>query len=253
MAKIYKVKKENYTVLSNTVIQDERLSWKARGIFAYLYAQHENWDFYESEVVKHSTDGRASMRAGLKELETYGYLKRTRKRDDRGQVGASDWLISDEPMYENQTQDKPKFDFPNYDNPTCDKPTLDNRTLTSTNKTNTNRTSTNNNNIQPKADSESDLKNQFAEIWAIYPKRPRGNKKTSFTKYKKALKDGAKHDDIKSGLNSYVRHLQAQGTDNKYIKNAETWFNQAGWEDEYSVAGGEEQERLKSAYGDWDF
>ncbi|CAK1227472.1 DNA replication protein DnaD (DnaD) [Fructobacillus tropaeoli] len=125
------------------------------------------------------------------------------------------------------------------------------------NSTSINTTNNNTHNKTPSKAKplESDLKNQFAEIWEIYPKRPRGNKKTSFTKYKKAIKDGVKHDDIKSGLNSYIKQLKAHGTDNKYIKNADTWFNQAGWDDEYTTqsSGTIGNQDLKKAYGDWDF
>lgn len=123
------------------------------------------------------------------------------------------------------------------------------------NTDNTTVNNTNNKTLSKAKPLESDLKNQFAEIWEIYPKRPRGNKNTSFTKYKKAIKDGVKHDDIKSGLNSYIKQLKAQGTDNKYIKNADTWFNQAGWDDEYTTqsSGTIGNQDLTKAYGDWDF
>ncbi|MBS9338367.1 hypothetical protein G6R29_01790 [Fructobacillus sp. M2-14] len=123
MTKISKYKKQKYTILSNQVLHDDRLSWKARGIFGYLYAQHNDWDFYEIEVMKHATDGRASLRSGLKELEEHGYLKRKRVKDDKGHWGVSEWIINDEPM----------FDFRTYGNRTCE-----NQTLTNTNLTNTN-------------------------------------------------------------------------------------------------------------------
>ena len=119
MAKIKKQYGKRYTVTDNQLIEDDRLSWKARGIFTYLWAQSDDWEFYEIEVTKHAPDGRDSLRTGLKELEKFGYLKRTIKRD-KGRFNKYDWILSDTPM----------LDFPN-----SEKPNSGNPTLTSTKKT----------------------------------------------------------------------------------------------------------------------
>ena len=131
--RVEKMKRSGFTIINNGVLNNTQLSWKAKGLFAYLWSQSDSWDFYEVEVLKHSTDGRASLRAGLKELEEHGYLKRYRKRDDKGILRESKWILSEQPM----------FDFPKLDKPTLDYPTLDNRTLTSTNQNNTNQNNTN--------------------------------------------------------------------------------------------------------------
>ena len=126
--RVEKMKRSGFTIINNGVLNNTQLSWKAKGLFAYLWSQSDSWDFYEVEVLKHSTDGRASLRAGLKELEEHGYLKRYRKRDDKGILRESKWILSEQPMF-----DFPKLDYP----------TLDNRTLTSTNQNNTNQNNTN--------------------------------------------------------------------------------------------------------------
>ena len=131
--RVEKMKRSGFTIINNGVLNNTQLSWKAKGLFAYLWSQSDSWDFYEVEVLKHSTDGRASLRAGLKELEEHGYLKRYRNRDDKGILRESKWILSEQPM----------FDFPKLDKPTLDYPTLDNRTLTNTNQNNTNLNNTN--------------------------------------------------------------------------------------------------------------
>lgn len=131
--RVEKMKRNGFTIINNGVLNNTQLSWKAKGLFAYLWSQSDSWDFYEVEVLKHSTDGRASLRAGLKELEEHGYLKRYRNRDDKGILRESKWILSEQPM----------FDFPKLDKPTLDYPTLDNRTLTNTNQNNTNLNNTN--------------------------------------------------------------------------------------------------------------
>lgn len=132
--KIKKVYQKRFTTVDNIVLNDTNLSWKAKGLFVYLWSQADEWDFYETEVVKHSTDKIASLKSGLKELEQQGYLKRQRKRDDKGHLKGNEWILSDNPMLENLM----------LDNPMLDNPMLENRTLTNTNNNNTNN---NNNNI----------------------------------------------------------------------------------------------------------
>lgn len=124
---VIRKKKHSYTILSNSVIRDERLSWKARGIFAYLMSLPEDWTFHQAEIAKHSPDGLASLRAGLKELQKYKYLSISRERDSKtGTLGESVWILDDSPI----------FDYPILDKPILDKPILDNRKLLNTNTTN---------------------------------------------------------------------------------------------------------------------
>lgn len=127
--KIKKVYQKRFTTVDNTVLNDTNLSWKAKGLFVYLWSQADEWDFYETEVVKHSTDKIASLKSGLKELEQQGYLKRQRKRDNKGHFKENEWILSDNPMLEN---------------PMLENPMLENSTLTNTNNNNNNN---NNNNI----------------------------------------------------------------------------------------------------------
>lgn len=137
MVRIKKDYSKGFTTMNNTIVRDDSLSWKARGIFAYLWSMPDDWNFYETEVAKHATDGRQSLRTGLEELEKNGYLERTRSRDKLGKFGAPVWVLHDEPA----TTHSPMSDYPTLDKPTSDYPTSGNRTLL--NKYLTKETSTN--------------------------------------------------------------------------------------------------------------
>ena len=126
--KIKKVYQKRFTTVDNTILNDTELSWKAKGLFVYLWSQTDEWEFYETEVVKHSTDGLSSLRSGLKELEQQGYLKRQRVRDKQGKFKENEWLLSENPMLEK---------------PILENRILDNHTLTNTNNNNTNNNNTN--------------------------------------------------------------------------------------------------------------
>lgn len=69
-------KNSNYTVLHKAALKDTRLSWKAKGIIAYMLSMPDNWVFHMNELMKHSTDGEKSFRSGFNELKTHGYVKR---------------------------------------------------------------------------------------------------------------------------------------------------------------------------------
>jgi len=74
---IYRVEKnKNYVTMNRTALNDNRLSWKAKGIIAYMLSMPDDWTFYISELTKHSIDGEKSFRSGLKELKDCGYVKR---------------------------------------------------------------------------------------------------------------------------------------------------------------------------------
>lgn len=125
MGKLSKKFVTHFTTIPNAIAQNDELSWKARGIFLYLASMPSNWQFYEVEVAKHASDGRDALRTGLKELENNGYLKRYRKRNEKGQVVDSEWILSDVPM-----SDEPVLNEPMYENPTQVNPTLQNKYLT---------------------------------------------------------------------------------------------------------------------------
>ena len=131
--KMKKQHQKGFTTVDNSVLNDTNLSWKAKGLFVYLWSQADEWDFYETEVTKHSIDGLSSLRSGLKELELQGYLKRQRVRDKQGKFKENEWLLSDNSMLEK----------PICENRILDNRILDNRTLTNTNNNNTNNNNTN--------------------------------------------------------------------------------------------------------------
>ncbi|MFJ7663931.1 DnaD domain protein [Lysinibacillus sp. NPDC097162] len=74
-------KNNNYVVMNRTALNDNRLSWKAKGIMAYMLSMPDDWIFHMKELVTHSTDGERAFRAGFKELQDYGYITRKPVRE----------------------------------------------------------------------------------------------------------------------------------------------------------------------------
>ena len=96
---IFRVKKDhNYSVINNTGLKDKRLSWKAKGILAYILTLPDDWVFYREELSQHAKDGINSLRAGMKELKEYGYIKRFPIRDEKNKIVRWETIIYEIPV-----------------------------------------------------------------------------------------------------------------------------------------------------------
>lgn len=91
-----------------------------------------------------------------------------------------------------------------------------------------------NNNIDQSSSKEADvvsLKNRFEALWKLYPKKQ--GKDKAFKSYQRAIKDGVEDETILNGLKNYLQQIEVQKTEQQFIKNGSTWFNQKCWDDEY--------------------
>lgn len=146
MPKIRKQYEKGFTTLDNTPLNDKNLTWKAKGLFAYLWSKPDDWDYRVTEVAKHSKDGVGSTSTGVNELEKAGYLQR-KQNNDHGVFGDSVWTLSEKPIFK-----KPITENPRSDNPITDKPYTENRPLLNTDIQNTDST---NNGMTNKDDDDS--------------------------------------------------------------------------------------------------
>lgn len=83
---IFRVQKDNdnpYIMLNKGFLNNPNLSWKAKGLLAYLLNLPNDWKIHEKEVIAHSKDGRYSYRKALKELINLGYVHRDRIKNKK--------------------------------------------------------------------------------------------------------------------------------------------------------------------------
>jgi DNA-binding MarR family transcriptional regulator len=79
------LKKENipFTMVANEVLKDKNISFKAKGLYAYLFSKPDDWDFSSNRMILETTDGRKAIMGMLKELERAGYLNRSKLPNGR--------------------------------------------------------------------------------------------------------------------------------------------------------------------------
>ena len=133
MADVIRVQRSiGYTVLPNGILRDTGLSLKTKGLFAIILSLPEDWDYSVAGLATVAGCGRDAIRSALGEMETAGYLRRTRSHGEDGKFAGVIYDIRDvaAPLSENPTmeEDAPLSGKPTSAEPTLEKPSSENPT-----------------------------------------------------------------------------------------------------------------------------
>jgi hypothetical protein len=88
--------RDNFTIISNAIINDDRLTFKARGLLIYLLSKPDHWRSTTAHLASVGPDGIAAVKTGMKELELLGYIKRVRERHPDGRI-TTHTIVFDQP------------------------------------------------------------------------------------------------------------------------------------------------------------
>lgn len=72
-----------FTQVPNGLLYDPNISFKAKGIWAYMSAKPEGWKFSADRIADETKEERKAILAGLKELSEAGYITAKKKGDGR--------------------------------------------------------------------------------------------------------------------------------------------------------------------------
>lgn len=127
------VKNRNFTILNNEFLKRNDLSWKAKGILAYVLSLPDDWNINLNELMKHATDGKDAFRSGWKELTEKGYIERYPIKDKKTKRIIK-WETK---VFESVDlkASEPHTEKPDVENPDMEKPDVENPKLQSTNIT----------------------------------------------------------------------------------------------------------------------
>lgn len=251
MAVMRIIKNNNFSIVSNSIIRDTRLSLKARGLLILMLSLPDCWQFSIKGLATLSGEGNDSIRGGIKELEEVGYLSRKRKHLPNGRLGEMEYTLYEQAQ---PKEEQPASDLPTLENPTQEKPiqgkpiqgkpTQANPTLLSTNIINTdyikNRERENKEpkeeqkllsrlNVQALPLETAQLQNEyFKRFWLMYPRKAK--------QFQAQLAWNALPVDVEL----YERILQAvekysktkQWADKTYVPYPENFIDGKRWEDD---------------------
>ncbi len=147
----YRVRKDKenpYVLVNKYCINDNTISWKAKGILLYMLSKPDDWKLYENEIVKNAKCGRESTRTGIQELIDAGYIDRKRRRSKVGKFEGYEYDVYEVP-YHVRKPDNGKSDNGKPDNGKTynGKPDTSNNELTNNELTNNEETKERINNI----------------------------------------------------------------------------------------------------------
>jgi hypothetical protein len=97
---------DHYFQVHNATARDRRLSFRARGVLAYILSLPPNAKTTVEAIAREGTEGREAVRKAMAELEAQGYVKRVKERDGRGQV-RTDTHVFGTPQEARGTDDRP--------------------------------------------------------------------------------------------------------------------------------------------------
>ena len=172
-------KNSNFTVMSNYHFKEKKMSLKAKGLLSLMLSLPDDWNYSVSGLVTLSKDGKDSVMSALGELETFGYLERTRMINNKGQFSGIEYHIYEEPQTDN-----PIAENTNAVNPILEKTNAEKPPQLNTNKLNTNNNkilkelNTNGNDIDIFEDILKDIVNvELRNLYVDYIEMRRINNK----------------------------------------------------------------------------
>lgn len=98
MAVIRVEKSKDYSIISNTPLQDKNLSLKAKGLLALVFTLPNNWEYSVNGICKIVKEGRDAVLTAFKELEQNGYLKREKQRTSDGKFSSVVYVFYEFPQ-----------------------------------------------------------------------------------------------------------------------------------------------------------
>lgn len=114
---------------------------------------------------------------------------------------------------------------------------IDNKPTTKQQQTDTNKNVKKDKNVKNEKNKDNtsnqdSITHSFEEVWKLYPKKTA--KKDAFTAYKKAIKKGTLKEDIKKGVENYVRYFEANKNWLQPMDGGR-WFVKERWNDQFNT------------------
>lgn len=87
MSPVHRIhKSETFAQIPNDTLRDARLSYRARGILAMVLTHSDHWEVDKDFIESQGTEGDVAITSAFRELETLGYRRVVRSRDEQGRL-----------------------------------------------------------------------------------------------------------------------------------------------------------------------
>jgi hypothetical protein len=113
-----------FAQIANDVLNSPDLTFKAKGIYAYMVSKPNNWKFTIRSMATQVKDGRDGIQSGIKELKEAGWIKHIKRKDGTGVYLIRNDITRIKPNTDNPTMAadsqiriSPHTENPDQDNP----------------------------------------------------------------------------------------------------------------------------------------
>ena len=86
-------RRDRFVIIDQHAIEDDRLSWAARGLLGYLLSRPDDWKALVNGLRKRGDLGRDGIYQLLRELRNAGYMRFVRKRDRQGRIRGGAYIV----------------------------------------------------------------------------------------------------------------------------------------------------------------
>ena len=139
---VFRVEKsKDFTVISNIPLRDQNLTYKARGLLAFMLSLPDEWDYSINGLVAISKENKTAIKGILNELEENGYLERIKLFPKETKSGRIEYVyqIYESPKKKKEKQEHKKQDI---ENPALENLHIEKQEIETQPQINTKRTST---------------------------------------------------------------------------------------------------------------
>ena len=134
-------KTSDYTVISNYHLREKEMSLKAKGLLTLMLSLPERWDFSISGLVAICKESESAIKAALKELKIFGYLRIDMIKPDQTKSKKIEYVYSifEKPLEKGKRQmvKKQKVEKQQVENQPTENQSAENQGQLNTNRLNT--------------------------------------------------------------------------------------------------------------------
>ena len=159
----------------------------------------EDWDYSLKGLATLNKEGIDAIRSAINELEAFGYIERSRVRNEKGQLGENEYIIHELPISPEPKQTEPTLENPTLDNPVQAEPEQGKSTQVNTNKSNTEISNTDLLNTYPINSTEPEENGE-----PVKPQQPERIGMDKILAYRQLIKQNIEYDILCQKLNGNI-------------------------------------------------
>lgn len=99
----------NFTQIPNQIINDKKVSFKAKGLYLYFVSKPDEWEFSLSGITSQAKESMPTVISIINELIENGYMEKIKRRNSNGKQEVNQYLLHESPTDSRNLTQKTRF------------------------------------------------------------------------------------------------------------------------------------------------